>query len=176
MLLPGWAAASAVTAACAVLLWAGLEKARDRRPLASTLAGLGVSRRLADIGSIAVPAAELATVAIIIAGGPRYLGGTFLIVLGASFAAAGALSKLTRRQVTCACFGSTASELGWRQPAALPLWLITGWAVTRLPNVAVRDRLAFLAIGSVAITVLRAVAAVRSGMAARADRRAMAGA
>lgn len=175
MPLPGWEIASPVTIGCAVLMWAGLEKARDRRPLASTLAGLGASPGLAGIVSLAVPAAELGTVAVVVAGGLRYLSGWVFIALGVGFAAAGALSKLTDRQVACACFGSTATVLGWRQLAALPLWMITGLAAMRLPGYTIRDRLAVLATGLVAITVLRAVPAIRGGLAARADRRGLAG-
>lgn len=175
MLLPGWLIASLVSVGCGVLLWAGLEKARNRRPLASTLAALGVSPGLAGVASLVVPAAELGTVALVAAGGSRYLSGLLFIALGTGFAVAGALSRLTGRRVACACFGATASELGWRQLAALPLWTITGWAAIRLPDYAVRDRLVVLVAGSLAIMVLRAVPAIRAGVAARADRRGLAG-
>jgi hypothetical protein len=173
---PAWVIACLVTAGGGVLLWAGLEKARNRRPLAATLTGLGVPPPLAGLASVAVPAAELGTVANVIAGGPRAVSGWLLIALGAGFAAAATLSRLTGRRVECACFGSTASELGWRQVAALPLWVLTGSAAMRLPTYSLQDRLAVFAGGTLAIMALRAIPVMRAGVEARADRRAAAGA
>jgi uncharacterized membrane protein YphA (DoxX/SURF4 family) len=173
MPLPAWAIATPVIAGCGALLWAGLEKARNRTPLAQTAASLGLPPRLATATAILTPIAELGSVATIVAGVTRYVASGLLMSFGLVFAMAAAWSMITGRVVACACFGASRHKLGWRQLAALPLWGLAGLASLHLPNSTVRDRLAVLALGMPVLVALRALSALRHGAAARSDRRAI---
>jgi methylamine utilization protein MauE len=173
--MPAWLSAVLVIAGCAVLTWAGLEKARDRRPLAATIVALGLPPGLAAAGATLVPVAELATVLAVVAGAPPVVTFALFAALGTGFAAAAVRSLASGAPVACACFGSSGTALGWRQLAALPLWLVAGWATTALPVAGPADRLAIFASGMLVLVAARAVPAIRRGIAARGDRRAMAG-
>lgn len=175
MPLEAAAATVPVVAGCAVLLWAGLEKARYRAPLSATTAALGVPASLAAAVAVTVPLAELGTVAAVVAGAPSLLDAALFAVLGASFAVAAGWSLLTGRDVTCACFGASGRKLGWPQLAALPLWLLAAWAVLRMPHFSTSERIAALAIGTLVLAAIRAVSAIRGGIDARNDRRAVIG-
>lgn len=173
--MPPWISAALVVAACAVLTWAGLEKARDRQPLASTIRALGLPSGTATAGATIVPLAELLTVLAILAGAPPVVPRVLLVALGVGFAAVAAWSLATRRNVACACFGASQRPLGWRQFVALPLWLAAAWSTGTLPHTGVRQRLVIFTTGMLALTAARAVQAVRRGIGARGDRRAMVG-
>jgi hypothetical protein len=173
MQVPSGVFAVPVVLAAAVLLWAGLEKVRDRAPLATTLSGLGISPRLA----YGVPVVELGAVLALVGGAPPYLSGGLLALLGVSFAAAAAGSMLTGRGVACSCFGAGAADrrLGRPQLFALPLWLLAGWATFRLPDSTVEQRMAVFACVTFALAAVRAVPAVRGSVEARNTRRVLAG-
>lgn len=164
-----------VVAAGGVVMWSGLEKARNRSPLTSTVVGLGAPRRLAAVIGVTVPCIELATVLSVVVGVTPYLSGALFVALGTSFAAAAAWSMVTRRRVACACFGAVGGRLGWHQFAALPLWLVAGWASVHLPATTPTQRLGALAAGMLVLTAARAVPALRQGLRARSDRYAVAG-
>jgi Methylamine utilisation protein MauE len=162
-------------AGCAVLAWAGLEKARNRVPLAQTLAALGVPRVAASAAAVAVPLAELAAAGIVIAGGPGVVPAVLFTVLGLGFAAAGAVSLASGETVACACFGSSERTLGWPQLVALPFWLLAAWSVAHMPAFGLRDRAVTFAGGIVLLAATRAVPALRAAAGARSDRRALLG-
>jgi hypothetical protein len=169
------ASTTLVVAGTAVLTWSGLEKIRDRSPLISTAAGLGLPQGLAVIAGTVVPIAELGTVATVVAGAPRYLSACLFAALGITFASSAVWSMLTGRVVACACFGASARKLGWFQVGTLPLWLLAGWAMTRLPSSGFDERGGIFAGGMFALAVVRAVPAIRLGIEARADRWASGG-
>ena len=162
--------ALALIAGCAVLTWAGLEKIRDREPLTTTLVQLGAPVRAAAVAAVAVPLAELCTVALVAGGVRGYLPGSLFAALGAGFAGAAGWSLLSGRRVACACFGASARELGWPQLAALPLWLFAAWSAGRAPGAGERERLAILAGGLVVLTVVRSVPVLRDGITIRDER------
>jgi hypothetical protein len=162
-------------AACAVLLWSGLEKLRNRAPLAQTVSALTGSPTFASRVAITVPSFELATVGVVVLGAPAYLASAMFVALGVTFATAGAWAWRTGRVIPCACFGSTAGRLGVRQVGAMPLWLLAAWATLHLGSFAVHERLAALTWGIVGLGAARAIPAMRGLIAARHDRRALAG-
>jgi hypothetical protein len=164
-----------VLAGCAVLVWSGLEKLRDRSPLTSSLVALGFPRRLAGGVATACPVLELGTVATVGLGAPDYLSSGLFVALGTSFAAVAGWSLVTRRAVPCACFGRSGGTLGWRQLGALPIWLLVGWAALQLPATKPEQLLAVLAYGILVLAAARAIPAMRASVAARNDRRALVG-
>lgn len=164
-----------VVAGTAVLTWSGLEKLRDRSPLTSTAAGLGLPPGLAAIAATVVPGAELGTVATVVAGAPRYLSAGLFVALGITFASSAVWSMVTGRVVACACFGASARKLGWFQVGTLPLWLLAGWAMTQLPSSSLGERAGIFAGGTLVLAVARAVPAIRLGIESRADRWAAGG-
>jgi hypothetical protein len=176
MPLAGVATAAPVVAACAVLMWSGLEKVRDRSLLAATLAGLGAAPGPAAMAAVVVPVAELGAVAAVVAGAPSYVPALLFIALGGSFAAAAAWAMSTGRVVACACFGTPHRTLGWLQVAAVPLWAIAGWAALELPEFTFRERAGCFAVGALVLAAVRAIPVIRASIEARGDRRAVAGA
>jgi hypothetical protein len=171
-----WAATLLVLAGCAVLAWAGLEKIRDRAPLAATVTALGVPARWAPGLAIAVPVAELGAVLGVVLGAPAWVSAAWFAVLGVAFAAAGVRAATMDRTIACACFGNSERRLGSAQVVTLPLWLVAGWACTALPASTLDTRIEIFAAGMLVLAVARAVPALRRGVAARADRRAVVGA
>jgi hypothetical protein len=164
-----------VTAGCAVLAWAGLEKLRNPEPLTATVAELGLPVRAAALVALAVPAIELGTVVLVVAGTRGYLPAALFAALGAGFAGSAAWSMLSGRRVACSCFGAGDRDLGWPQLAALPAWLLAAWSAVELPVFSTRERLGALACGTVVIAAARAVPALRLGLTIRRERHARAG-
>jgi hypothetical protein len=164
-----------VAISCAVLSWAGLEKARNRAPLSAAVAGLGVPRALTAVVAVTIPLAELGTVVAVVADAPSRLVAGLFAGLGTGFAMAAGWSMLTGRDVSCTCFGSSGRRLGWPQLAALPLWLLAAWAATLMRHTSGQERVAALACGMAALAAIRSVPAIRGGIDARNDRRAVAG-
>jgi hypothetical protein len=162
-------------AACEVLLWSGLEKLRNRVPLAQTVSALTGSPTFASRVAIIVPGFELATVGAVVLGAPAYVASAMFVALGVTFATAGAWAWRTGRVIPCACFGSTAGRLGLRQVGALALWLLAAWATLHLGSFTVGERLTVFTCGVVGLAAARAVPAMRGYVAARHDRRALVG-
>ena len=173
--MPAWVPTFLVVIACAVLMWAGLEKIRSPSSLAASIQALGGPPRFATIAAVIVPVAELATVTFVVAGVSPYLPAALFAVLGVAFATAGARAMQSRAEVACACFGTSERRLGWPQLAGLPLWLLAAWSVIHMPAFGLRERLGCAAAAIVLLTAGRAFSAVRLGAAARSDRRAFAG-
>lgn len=106
-----------------ILLWAGLEKARDPGSTVSTIRQLGVPARLAKAAGLVI-AAEL-TVALGLVFRPDSavtLGG--VVLLAGAFALAGLLALRRDEPVRCGCFGSgRGGYLGRNQVLALVPWV-----------------------------------------------------
>jgi hypothetical protein len=164
-----------VVIGCAALAWAGLEKLRDRGPLAATVAGLGLPAGLAAVATTGVPLAELATVATVVAGAPSPITAALFAAFGVGFALAALWSVVSGRRVSCACFGVSGRNLGWPQLAALPLWLLAAWSVHQMPHYSTRERLGGLACGALVLAAVRAFSVLRLSVGARSDRHARAG-
>ncbi|GAA1704935.1 MauE/DoxX family redox-associated membrane protein [Fodinicola feengrottensis] len=107
--------------AALVLLYAATQKLAAPRPFRQTLQALRVP--FAAAVAIVVPLVEIAA-AIGLTVAP---GGSAALVaaLGFAFAGAAVVAMSRGERIRCACYGSTGdATLGWRQLAALPLWLV----------------------------------------------------
>lgn len=156
-----------------VLLWAGLEKARRPGSTASTLRELGVSHRWAGPAALSLVVVEL-VVALSLVVRP---GGTVsfvgVVLLGTIFALAGLAGVRRDERIRCGCFGPGHDHvLGWKQVAALPLWigaavLARTWAPDAIP--AAEAALSLCAAGLLVATP-RVGILVRELVKARGDR------
>jgi hypothetical protein len=156
----------------AVLLWAGLEKARNASAFAGVLRELGLSERTAYVVAPAFSALEVGVAFGLIFRPHSVPVLAALVGLAAAFALAGLLALRQRRSIHCGCFGPHGGLLGWRQVLALPLWLggaVLLWVSPATPVGATGPaRFAFVAL---TIALVRAVSTLRAAIEARADRR-----
>ena len=160
-------------AMAAVLLWAGLEKARNLTPTAATLQVLGFPRRLARPAAIFVTAAEL-TVAIAVLFSPdSALTHISIVLLAGLFALAGLIAMGLDERVRCSCFGPGGKGyLGAAQLIALIPW-VAGAVILRLGT---RDipplpvSAAYFAATSLAIAAARGIRVWKASLEARGDR------
>jgi len=156
-----------------VLLWAGLEKARDPGAPASTLRALGVPPRLAALGLLVIPAELAIGVALVFRPDSAWTQGGVLVLAG-TFAFAGLLALHRAEQIRCACFGSgRGGYLGANQALALIPW-IAGVAILIVADAghASRTRASALLAG-VALTMagVRLMPVLSAWHEARGDRR-----
>jgi hypothetical protein len=168
-------AASGVALAMAcVLLWAGLEKARNLSSAASALAQLGVPAT-----SVRAAAALLAALEAAVALGLIFRPGAVATLAGVlglagAFAIAGVIALRRNALIRCGCFGPYGdASLGMNQVAALPLWL-GGVALLWLqpPGESPEAGSAsLLAVAGLAMAALRAANALKAARHARDDRR-----
>lgn len=158
----------------AVLLWAGIEKARAPGATASTLEDLGVGRRWAGPAVVPLVVLELAVALSLVVrpGDTASLVGVGL--LGAAFALAGGIAVRRDERIRCACFGRDHDRvLGWTQVLALPVWIAAGalaWSWAPAPATATEAAVSLCAVGLLVATV-RAGGLVKELVAARGDRR-----
>jgi hypothetical protein len=156
-----------------VLLWAGLEKARNLTPTVSTLIRLGIPPKLSSLTAKLLALAE-AGVGFGLAFCPQSVCTQIgVMTLGATFASAGLVALRREEPILCNCFGSGLNgRLGHRQVIALVPWL----AGTAILHLGVRDsvslsdgalRLSGLGLGMAAA---RAVATWRARCEALGDR------
>lgn len=106
--------------AALVLSYAATQKLAAPRPFRQTLDALRIPFPAAV--AIGVPLVEIAAaVGLTVApGGSAVL----VVVLGLAFAGAAVLAMSRGERIRCACYGKDSdATLGWRQLAALPLWL-----------------------------------------------------
>ncbi|MFC6555185.1 MauE/DoxX family redox-associated membrane protein [Nonomuraea cavernae] len=106
-----------------ILLWAGLEKLRERGQFMGTLAQLGFAGRAGSLLAVAVPVAEIVTGAGLVLVPSATWPVASVAGLGVLFAVAGLLALRTGRNITCSCLGAGGSMLGRRQIGLLPAWL-----------------------------------------------------
>ncbi|GAA0583709.1 MauE/DoxX family redox-associated membrane protein [Streptomyces crystallinus] len=107
--------------AAASLIYAAAQKLAAPRSFRSTLAALRVKRPV--LVSAAVPLTELAAGFCLLSVPRVAVTAVLVVVLGLSFATAGALALARGTKVKCACFGQAdGGDLGLRQIAMLPLW------------------------------------------------------
>lgn len=163
--------AAAAVAMAGVLLWAGLEKARDLGPVAATLRQLGLrgaaSRPLA--ASVATAEVGVALALLFRPDSGWTQGG--VVALALAFAAAGALALGRGEPIHCACFGGRGGKLGLGQVVALVPWLAAAalLALAAEPPSAVAGAGRLAAVG-LALASWRAVAVWDAWREARGDR------
>ena len=106
-----------------ILLWAGLEKARDPASTASTLRQLGASARLANAAVLIIPAELAVALGLVFRPDSAVtLGG--VVLLAGAFALAGLLALRRDEPVRCSCFGSGwGGYLGRNQVLGLVPWV-----------------------------------------------------
>ncbi len=159
-------------AMAAILLWAGLEKARRPSAFGSLLAQLGVPHRAAPAVALLVIAVELG-VGAGLALGPSIIALVGVVVLAAGFACAGLLALLGDKRLRCGCFGPYGGQLGRSQLLAFPLWLggvAFLWASGATHGA---DAAGASLLAAVALTIagVRLAGAVLAADSARDDRR-----
>lgn len=158
----------------AVLLWAGLEKARGLASFVSTIRELGAPAGIAKVAAPLLASMEIAVAfgLILRPGSIVTLGG--VLVLAVLFAASGLIAVSRRQVIRCGCFGPGGrGTLGKRQIAAVPLWL-GAVALVWLegpPNPSAAAAASSLAAVGLTIAAIRGVAVARASLRARGDRR-----
>jgi hypothetical protein len=158
----------------AVLMWSGLEKARDLAPLASTILDLGASGWQANVAARIMAFTEIAVAVTLVLRPDSTWTQLGLVTLVGTFALAGIRAMWLGKPIRCSCFSSRKhSYLGWRQVLALVPWLgaaalIRAGLRERSPALAGVDRLALVTL---VITASRAAAVWIARSHAYDDRR-----
>jgi hypothetical protein len=162
---------AATAAMSAVLLWAGLDKARSITAFASVLRQLGVAEAAARSIAFIIIALEI-SIAIGLIYYPSLLTLASLVILAATFAFAGLSALWQNKRIICGCFGaSTSRPLGQDQLVAFPLWLGGAAVLWFYGSAPPGSPSSLLVVVALMIATVRAVAAVRSAHGARGDRR-----
>ena len=163
-------------AGASILLWAGLEKARDPGSTVSTLRQLGVPTPLARLGGVLILAELAIGVGLVFRPDSVWIQAGVVVLAGA-FACAGLLAVRRGELIRCSCFGSTRrGYLGANQIRALVPWL-GGAAILRVADVEApsSSRGAALLSGlALTIAAARLVSVLGAWRVARGDRRAAA--
>ena len=124
-----------------LLLFSGLPKIADPRPIAATMESLynhiagrwlfrgGSPPDLSRLGRLLglVEAGVAAWVVL----GPSWAVAAALALLAVGFAAAGLIGASTGLEVACACFGKQGRPLGYFHALLFPAWLGAAWSVAR---------------------------------------------
>lgn len=117
-----------------ILLWAGLEKARDPGSTVSTLRQLGVPAGPARASWLLIPAELAVGLGLVFRPDAVWIQ-LGVVVLAGAFAIAGLIALRRGVQIHCACFGSTRrGYLGTNQIIALVPW-VGGAAILRVADV-----------------------------------------
>jgi hypothetical protein len=166
-------ATTVALAGALVLLWAGLEKARDPGSPSSTLRALGVPSRVAALGVLVIPAELAVGVALVFRPDSAWTQGGVLVLAGA-FALAGLLALRRDVRVHCACFGTgRGGYLGAHQVVALVPWIASVAVVNAADLEHPSPSQASTLLAGVALTMagVRLAAVLRPWHEARSDRR-----
>lgn len=158
-----------------VLLWAGLEKARDLASVASAIAQLGMRASRAGPVAAFLAAGEIGLALGLIFGPGSAVTLAGVLGLASVFAIAGATALLRGRRIRCSCFGPYGTgTLGMSQVAAFPLWLggvALLWLEARGESPDAMWAASLLAAVALTMAALRAVSALKAARRARGDRR-----
>jgi hypothetical protein len=156
-----------------ILLWAGLEKARDPASTASTLRQLGVPARLANAAGLII-AAELAVALGLVFRPDSAVTQGGVVLLAGGFALAGLVALRRDEPVRCTCFGSGRDGyLGTNQVFALVPW-VGGAAFLHVADLAPPSPsrgAAMLAAIGLAMAGVRLIPVLGAWREARGDRR-----
>lgn len=157
----------------AVLLWAGLEKARNLAPTAATIRSLGFPRKLTWAAALFITSAEL-TVAVAVLFRPySALTQIGIVLLAGLFALAGLIAMGLDKPVRCSCFGAGGQGyLGMAQLLALFPWL-AGAILLRMgmqESQPLSVGAAYFAVTSLVIAAAKGIGVCRAWLEGRGDR------
>ena len=156
-----------------ILMLAAISKIQTPSSLRATLHTLN----LPGAGAIAalLPVVELIAATCIVLPQTAVIGAGLCGLLGLSFAGAAGLAVLRQEEVRCSCFGASDARLGWKQFAALPLWLLTsGVAIASRHAVPAVTGLMALCSAAVVVTAIMLARLADSWDRLRLDRRSFA--
>lgn len=156
-----------------VLLWAGLEKARDLGASASTMRGLGVPVNLARWGAGLLALTEVGVAFGLLFKPESVVMQSGVAALALAFALAGIMALRQDEPIRCNCFGAGGNgHLGRNQIIALLPWLV-GVVIVHLGS----PESLLLSMGAIrlaalgmSLAVFRAVLVWRAQREARGDR------
>lgn len=156
-----------------VLLWAGLEKLRNTKPIAATVRGLGVPRGLSTPVAALVAGTEILLALLVVFRPDHVLTQAGIVALAVVFAIAGLVAMASGKSIKCSCFGvGGGGYLGKSQLAALPLWIAAAgflkYGGTETPSL--ETGALYLAGISLAIAGIQGIRVIRSQIGARKDR------
>jgi len=125
--------------AAGTFFWAGAWKLAAPRSIQATLEILGLpggAGLAASLGAVEI----IAAVTMIVLPG-SWVPAALIIALAGIFGSAAVVALRRRLQVDCACFGPLASgELGWRQIALVPLWILVAASLLTIAPALPEDR------------------------------------
>jgi hypothetical protein len=168
----GASAAIVALFGASVLLWAGLEKARNPAATVSTLRQLGVPTALANAAGLVVAAEVAVALALVFRPGSGWTHAAVAGLAGA-FALAGVVALRKEERIRCTCFGSgTGGYLGTSQIAALVPWLggVAFLSAADPPDPSAARAASTLAAIALAMALLRLGSLASAWREARADR------
>jgi hypothetical protein len=156
-----------------MLLWAGLEKARNPASIVATIRSLRLPRRLAWPAALFVTTAEITIAVAILFKPDSLLTQTAIVLLAALFALAGLIAMGFDEPVHCNCFGAGGKGyLGTTQLIALLPWLagagILRVGIQETPSLPMSA--AYFAATSLAIAAVRGIGVWKARLLARGDR------
>lgn len=155
----------------ALLLGAGLEKARHLVSFAASLRELGLKRGAA-LAAVAVVVLEIAVALAIVFQPESMITTAGVLALATSFALAGVIALRRPGTLRCNCFGPYGeTTLGRNQLIAFPFWIAGAVLLWSQPPPLLATRVATFAAIGLALAALRAPAAIREALRARGDRR-----
>lgn len=167
--------ATAVAAVGAsILLWAGLEKAREPGATVSMLRHLGVPPILARAAGLVIVVEFTLGLGLVFRPDSLVTQGG-VVVLGAAFALAGLLALRRDEPIRCTCFGpGRHGYLGVAQIAALVPWVGAAAILNAadLSRPSPSEAASILAVVALAMTGLRLIPVLGASWEARGDRRA----
>ena len=128
-----------------VLLAGAIAKLTRPEGIRVTLIALGMPVRHSWTAAHALIAAETAGALLLLVAPRSPVSFAAVVALFAAFAVAGAAALRTRTPIACACFGSGAKPLGWRQLAQLPIAVAMAFVVARFADWTAQTGLALVA-------------------------------
>lgn len=157
----------------ALLLWAGLEKARHPAFTTATIRSLGLPSKLARPAALFLTVAELAVAVALLFKPNSAVVQVSVVSLAGLFALAGLLALGLDEPIHCGCFGAGGrGYLGAAQLKALPLWLagvlIIRWGMPEAPPLPTAA--AYFAAASLGITAVQGIRVRKAQLEARGDR------
>lgn len=171
MALAVWGGAAQLLLAC-IFGRAVLNKTVPGRSLRPVVSQIGFPDDIARIVALGVVGLE-ASAAVGLAIAPARLFPYLLVaILAVAFACAGGWALVTGRRIECGCFGSSRGRpLGWRQLAALPLWLaLSAAAAVWVRPWSLETGLGLLCWFVISVVAVRAVRAATKRRRLRWDR------
>ena len=112
-------------ALASVFLWTGLSKMTNLEATASTIRALHASLKWSRHVAALIALAEVAAAVGLVFAPNSLFTVVTVCTLAGSFALAGCLAVVRKDRIRCYCFGTSpaGAYLGWKQLAALPLWM-----------------------------------------------------